>query len=97
MSEDGTKSFATRTAYEFYLKGWIVPKWGDSSLSDIRTVAVEDWLKTVPLAPGSRAKIRNLMSTVFNHAMRYEWTDRNPMRFSALVCKKTEHSRCFHR
>ena len=88
MSEDGGKSFATRTAYEFYLKGWIVPKWGNSSLPDIRTVAVEEWLKTVPLAPGSRAKIRNLMSTLFNHAMRYEWTDKNPMRLVRQSAKR---------
>lgn len=88
MSEDGAKSFATRKAYGFYLDGWIVPKWGESSLSDIRTVAVEDWLKTVPLAPGSRAKIRNLMSTLFNHAMRYEWTDRNPMRLVRQSAKR---------
>jgi integrase len=88
MSEDGGKSFATRTAYEFYLKGWIVPQWGDSSLSDIRTVAVENWLKTVPLAPGSKAKIRNIMSTLFNHAMRYEWADKNPMRLVRQSAKR---------
>jgi integrase len=88
MSEDGGKSFATRTAYEFYLKGWIVPQWGEHSLSDIHTVAVEEWLKTVPLAPGSRAKIRNIMSTLFNHAMRYEWTEKNPIRLVRQSAKR---------
>jgi hypothetical protein len=48
--------------------------------SDVRTVAGEDWLRTLPLANGSKAKIRNLMSTLFNHAMRYEWADKNPIR-----------------
>jgi integrase len=88
MSEDGTKSFATRKAYGFYLDGWIVPQWGEHSLSDIHTVAVEGWLKTVPLAPGSRAKIRNLMSTLFNHAMRYEWTEKNPIRLVRQSAKR---------
>jgi integrase len=88
MSEDGQKSFATRKAYGFYLDGWIVPKWGECSLSDIRTVTVEEWLKTVPLAPASRAKIRNLMSTLFNHAMRYEWTDWNPIRLVRQSAKR---------
>ena len=88
MSEDGGKSFATRTAYQFYLKGWIVPQWGNYSLSDIHTVAVEEWLKTVPLAPGSRAKIRNIMSALFNHAMRYEWTERNPIRLVRQSAKR---------
>ena len=88
MSEYSGKSFATRTAYEFYLKGWIVPQWGEHRLSDIRTVAVEDWLKTVPLAPGSRAKIRNIMSTLFNHAMRHEWTEKNPIRLVRQSAKR---------
>src|SRR5271155_4830417 len=79
MSEDSSKAYSTRTAYSVYLRNWIVPVWGGYSLSDVRTVAVEDWLHTLTLAPGSRAKIRNLMSTLFNHAMRYEWTDRNPI------------------
>jgi len=32
-----------------------------------------------PLAPGSRSKIRNLMSVLFNHAIRWDFTDRNPI------------------
>lgn len=32
-----------------------------------------------PLAPASKAKIRNLMSVLFNHAIRWEFTDRNPI------------------
>ena len=70
MSEDSSKSYSTRTAYDAYLRNWIVPVWGKHSLSDVRTVAVENWLRSLPLANGSRAKIRNLMSTLFNHAMR---------------------------
>jgi integrase len=94
MSEDGEKSFATRKAYGFYLRGWIVPKWGECSLSDIHTVAVEEWLKTVRLAPGSRAKIRNLMSTLFNHAIRHEWTDRNPIRLVRQSAKRLRTPDC---
>ena len=32
-----------------------------------------------PLAPASKAKIRNLMSVLFNHSIRWEFTDRNPI------------------
>jgi integrase len=49
---------------------------------------VEDWLRTLPLANGSRAKIRNLMSALFNHAMRHEWTDRNPIRLVRQSAKR---------
>jgi integrase len=88
MSDESSKAFSTRTAYAVYLRNWIVPVWGEHSLSDVRTVAVEDWLRTLPLANGSRAKIRNLMSALFNHAMRYEWTDRNPIRLVRQSAKR---------
>jgi integrase len=88
MSEDSGKSFSTRTAYEVYLRNWIVPLWGEHSLSDVRTVAVEDWLRSLALANGSKAKIRNLMSTLFNHAMRYEWAEKNPIRLVRQSAKR---------
>jgi len=88
MTEDGSKSFSTRTAYETYLRNWIVPVWGERSLSEVRTVAVEDWLRTLSLSNGSKAKIRNLLSALFNHAMRHEWADRNPIRLVRQSAKR---------
>ena len=54
----------------------------------VALVAVEQWLKTLvtskfgkpkPPAGGSKEKIRDAMSSVFNHAIRWEFTDRNPI------------------
>lgn len=87
MSDNSSKSYSTRTAYDVY-RNWIVPAWGTHSLSNVRTVAVEDWLHSLPLANGSRAKIRNLMSTLFNHAMRYEWAEKNPIRLVRQPAKR---------
>ena len=42
-----------------------------------QSLAVERELK--PLAPASKAKIRNLMSVLFNHAIHWDFTDRNPI------------------
>jgi site-specific recombinase XerD len=28
---------------------------------------------------GSKAKIRNIMSALYSHAIRWEWTDKNPI------------------
>jgi hypothetical protein len=39
-------------------------------LKDVKAVIVEEWLKSLPLANGSKAKIRNLMHAIFNHAFR---------------------------
>jgi integrase len=82
LRDDGRncKSYSTRKAYECYLKNWILPKWAEYSLSDVRTIAVEEWLDGIPRANGTRAKLRNLMSALFNHADRYEWINKNPIR-----------------
>ena len=42
-------------------------------------MAVESWLGTLPLANGSRAKVRNIMSALYSHAMRWEFFDKNPI------------------
>jgi hypothetical protein len=74
------KAFSTRAGYESYLKGWIVPRWGDLRIDQIKSVAVEEWLDSIKRAKGTRAKIRNIMSGIFHHAMRYEWVERNPIK-----------------
>ncbi len=56
-----------------------MPRWGAATLSSIRPIEVECWLEKLPLARASRAKIRNLMSALFNHARIYDLFDRNPI------------------
>jgi integrase len=73
------KAYATIEANSHYLANHIVPRWGSSYLLDVRTVDVELWLHSLRFAPGTRSKIRNIMSAVFNHAIRHEWMDRNPI------------------
>jgi integrase len=69
----------TGEVYVGYLNTWVLPTWETLSLSDVSTVAVETWLGTLPLANGTKAKIRNVMSALFAHAMRWEFTNRNPI------------------
>jgi len=89
LPEDGSnKSYSTRKTYRGYLKNRIVPAWGSHRLSTVKTVAVEDWLRTLPLAPGTKAKLRNIMSALFTHAMRYELTDRNPIKLVRQSAKR---------
>jgi len=84
-----TKTPYTSEVYSGYLRTWILPQWKDHTLSDIRTVDVEEWLKTLPLADGTKAKLRNLMHSVYNHAMRWEFTDRNPITLVRQSAKRT--------
>jgi hypothetical protein len=71
---DAFRSHSTRRNYIFYLNKWIIPRWQDYELADVRTVEVEAWLRSLPLARSTCAKIRNLMSVVFNHALRHEFS-----------------------
>jgi integrase len=49
-------------------------------MKDVRAVAVESWLAELPLAPSTKAKTRNIMSALFEHAMRYGWATLNPIK-----------------
>jgi len=79
LCEGAGKTFATIKTNEGYLERWVLPRWSSYRLKDIKAVIVEEWLRSLPLANGSKAKIRNLMHAIFNHAMRWEWHDRNPI------------------
>lgn len=59
----------------------IARKWGAYRLVDVKAIAVERWLNDMPVAPGTRYKTKSVMRTLFQHAMRYEWTSTNPLRF----------------
>jgi integrase len=51
-------------------------------------MGVESWLRRLPLAKSSCAKIRGLLSVLFNHACRYEFFDRNPIRLVRQGAKR---------
>ena len=74
------RSYSTKRAYKAYIRRWIVPHWGGVRLSEVRTMEVESWLRRLPLAKSSCAKIRNILSVLFNHACRHELFNRNPIR-----------------
>jgi integrase len=76
--EEG-RAYSTRDRCESVLNCWILPRWGKTAIDQVRTVAVEDWLRSIPRAKGTRSKIRNTMSALYNHAIRWEFTDKNPI------------------
>jgi len=85
-----TKAHSTKAAYKCYLNNWILPRWRSYKLSEVKTVAVEEWLGSLSLAAGTKAKLRNIMSALFNHAIRYEWLDKNPI---SLVRQSSKRAR----
>jgi len=72
--ENERKAYSTRECYKHYLRSWIVPRWGSYTLAQIENgiaVHVEEWLTTIKRSRGTKAKIRNIMSAVCTHAIRY--------------------------
>ena len=84
-----SKTRKTQVTYEGYFNKWILPRWGSYRVTDVKAVAVEQWLRSLHYANGSKAKARNIMSAVFNHAVRWEWLDVNPIRIVRQSAKRT--------
>lgn len=87
-SGDSYRSFATIKTYRGYIRKWIKPRLGSRYLDEIKAVDVEAWLRRLDMARSSRAKLRSIMSILFNHACRYELFDRNSMRFVRQGAKR---------
>ncbi|MGA8086374.1 MAG: site-specific integrase [Terracidiphilus sp.] len=75
----GRKSFSTTENHRLLFKRYIEPRWGHFPLNAIRTVEVEEWLHSLSLAPASKAKLKCVLSVLYNHAIRYEWLTFNPI------------------
>lgn len=90
MNTHEEKTRGTKLVYNSVLKNHLLPKWGGFPLRRIRTIEVEDWLKSLKLAPASKAKIRNVMSMVMRHAIRWGWLGQheNPITLVRVSAKR---------
>src|ERR1035441_5439609 len=49
LGEGSSKTYATCRTYEGYFRKWILPRWGTYRVNDVRSVAVEEWLRSLKL------------------------------------------------
>jgi len=68
----------TQDVYAIVARNWILPRWGQLLLEEVKTVEVERWLRATDLANGTKAKIKNVMTALFSHAVRWEFCGRKP-------------------
>jgi integrase len=93
VDEDVDRSPSTIAVYRKNASARLIPKWGDTPITDIYATDVEAWLKTLkrlpspsgpgggPMSPSAKAKLVNQMSAIFTHAIRHrKYKDLNPMR-----------------
>jgi integrase len=79
LSDASQKTVKVRKAYHSILDNYVLPKWSGYWLTEVKAIAVEDWLKSIDKANSTKAKIREVFGAVFRHAMRYEVHPTNPI------------------
>ena len=81
VQEEMPERYSTAKSYRSNIKNHLKPRWGDYLLEKIRPMAVEDWLKNLPMASKSKAHLRSVMHLMFQCAARWELFNeqRNPI------------------
>jgi integrase len=87
-TEFAWRTFSTRNSYEGNLRKWILPRWNEHPTKTLKAGEVELWLRALPLARASFAKLRNPMSMLFNHGVRHGICDTNPIRLVRQGAKR---------
>jgi integrase len=54
QEDDEGRAYSTRIVYKDLLQLYVEPKWGDAGLREVRAVALEKWLRTLPIAKGNQ-------------------------------------------
>ena len=74
LEEEMPERHSTNLAYRSYLETHIRPKSSEWNLRKLTSkgasLTIEQWLKSLDLAPKTKGNIRNVMTVVFNCAMR---------------------------
>lgn len=97
MDNHEGKRRSTKMGYISNLENHIVPRWGDSHPGRVTAVEVEEWLKALSLAPASRAKVRNVLSAIFRHGMRWGCLDKNPIATVRVISRRLQDRTCRQR
>lgn len=71
----------THRTYQSWIRVHILPKWGESPITDLQPRPVQLWLESLALAPKSRVHIRGILSSLWNFAM---WKQAIPMQVNPI-------------
>jgi len=91
--EEMPQRYSTRAAYSSLLRLWIKPKWGNVRLDWIEPLDVEHWLKSLELAPKTKANIRNLMHLLYECSRRWKLVEANPIELVRQSAKRLKTPR----
>jgi integrase len=72
-------SKSARKANKSYIKNWIETKWHGCLACNMKTMQIQEWLDGVQRPDGTKLKIKNVLSAIFSHGVRWELVERNPV------------------
>lgn len=79
IADELPERHSTNLAYRSYIETHIRPKWADWPLRKLTArgspFTIEQWLKSLDLAPKTKGNIRNVLAVIFNCAMRWGLID----------------------
>ena len=89
------RRFQTQSGYRTYFDGYIRPQWGNLFLDQVEPMAVMDWLESLrgkktgkPLAPRTKAHIKNAFYLLFQWAWRWKLVNHNPIQLVRQSSKR---------
>ncbi len=87
LSSDAFRRLAhtTQYCYRHIINDYLVPQWGDEFAVEIKSLMVEEWLRSLDLAGPTLGKTKYVMMVVYLHAEKY---DRVPEGFTANLERK---------
>jgi integrase len=68
-SERLPSRFSTARMYRSWLHNHILPRWGETQVSDLKPREIELWLRSLSLSPKSKAHIRAMLRIIVDYAM----------------------------
>jgi integrase len=86
---------STRRSYETWLKNHILPRWGESKLTELKPDPVEVWLRALPLSSKTKSNIKGILTILWTFGMKKELVPmgRNPMRLVQIKGIKKKRRR----
>lgn len=72
-------SKSARKANKSYIKNWIESNWHGHLAGGMKTMQIQEWLDKIQRPDGTKLKIKNILSAIFSHGVRWEFVERNPV------------------
>jgi integrase len=89
LAEELPERHSTRVSYRSNLSRWILPRWGEHRLEQVKPMDVEQWMRSLELAPKTKTHIRSIMHLLYENARRWELIDRNPIELVRQSARRT--------